>query len=76
MGVILKSVFKSSLKIAAIFQLFITAFIFYDAYLGNEYVEEGKFRYSLYVSFLALQIFPFSLIIVLICKSLFAYFKK
>jgi hypothetical protein len=73
---ILKSVFRSSLIIAAIFQTCVTCYIFFDTYLVNENIEDNKFRYSLYVSFLALQIFPFCLIAVMLIKYLFAYFKK
>lgn len=73
---ILKSVFRSSLIIAAIIQMCLTCYIFFDTYLVNENVEDNKFRYSLYVSFLALQIFPFCLIVVMLVKYLFVCFKK
>jgi hypothetical protein len=72
----LKSVFRSSLIIAAFIQAGIVCYIFFDTYLVNENVQDNKFRYSLYVSFLALQIFPFCLIIVMLIKYLFAYLKK
>jgi hypothetical protein len=73
---IFKTVFRSSLIIAAIIQLCLTCYIFFDTYLVSEYVGNNKFRYALYVSFLALQFFPFCLIAVYLVKVSVAYFKK
>jgi len=71
-----KSVFKSSLIVAAIFQLCLTCYIFFDTYLLNKNIDENKFRYSIYVSILALQVFPFCLILVWLVKAFIAYLKK
>jgi hypothetical protein len=57
-------------------QLVLTAYIFIDTYFVNQNVSDDKFGYFIYVSFLSLQIFPISLIIIIVLKILIAYFKK
>lgn len=73
---ITKSIFKSSLFIAVVIQLLFTSYIFVVTYLINDEGRVYKFGYFTYVSFLALQFFPFCFIIVLVIKILIAYFKK
>jgi hypothetical protein len=73
---ITKAIFKSSLFIAILIQVFLTSYLFVVIYLINEEGRVYKFGYFSYAAFLALPVFPLSLVVVLIVKALFAYFKK
>jgi hypothetical protein len=71
-----KSIIKNSLFVTILIQLFLTSYIFVITYLVNPDGRVYKFEYFIYVSMLALQGFPIFFIIILIFKTLIAYFRK